>query len=118
MKKEFLEKQTKVLNAQREEILKNLEAQDAELFKMVGNSESGDEVDIASDAIDRKLINELGAQNANRLNQIDEALTRIKRGTYGICLNCGEPIKLGRLEALPWTTLCVDCQADAEKHSF
>lgn len=118
MKENFLEKQTKLLNEQKQEILEKLAQQNEELYKLVENVDSGDEVDMASDAIDRKLLNELGAQDSARLNQIEAALTRIKRGTYGICINCGEQIKQGRLEAIPYASLCIDCQEEMEKHKY
>ena len=43
------------------------------------------------------------------IQQIDNALLRISKGTYGVCEKCGEPISEARLEALPYATLCIDC---------
>lgn len=48
------------------------------------------------------------------LTQVDEALARIDAGTYGICTNCGRPIPVARLRALPYAALCIDCQAKSE----
>ena len=45
------------------------------------------------------------------LEQVDSALRRLREGTYGLCLDCGEPIDERRLAALPATPLCTDCQA-------
>jgi RNA polymerase-binding transcription factor len=42
------------------------------------------------------------------------ALERVRSGDYGTCENCGAPIHAKRLEAVPWATLCVACQAAAE----
>jgi DnaK suppressor protein len=42
------------------------------------------------------------------------ALERIRSGNYGTCENCGAPIHPKRLQAVPWATLCVDCQSVAE----
>ncbi|MDK9709473.1 MAG: RNA polymerase-binding protein DksA [Desulforhopalus sp.] len=44
------------------------------------------------------------------VTKIDEAITRIDDGSYGICEDCGEEIGLKRLEARPVTTLCIDCK--------
>lgn len=115
MKKDFFERQTERLTAQRQEILEKLEKQNSELYKLVENLNEGDEVDIASDAIDRTLLNELGAQDSARLSKIDDALDRLRRGTYGVCLNCGENITQSRLEALPYAKLCIDCQTELER---
>jgi DnaK suppressor protein len=45
------------------------------------------------------------------LAQIEGALRRIEAGTFGKCQTCGKPIAPERLEALPWATDCIDCQA-------
>ena len=44
------------------------------------------------------------------LRDIEEALERLRDGTYGICMDCGLPISRRRLEALPWARYCVSCQ--------
>ena len=44
----------------------------------------------------------------DHLEEIDAALVRIQDGTYGSCLECGNPIPEGRLEARPWTGYCID----------
>ena len=49
------------------------------------------------------------------IEQIDIAINKILIGDYGICENCGDEISLKRLEALPWTRLCIDCARDLER---
>src|SRR5580658_3132899 len=44
------------------------------------------------------------------LREVEEALARVKDGTYGICAECEEPISPKRLQALPWAKFCVRCQ--------
>jgi RNA polymerase-binding transcription factor len=44
------------------------------------------------------------------LREISDALQRIEQGTYGVCLECEEPISVKRLEAVPWARYCVSCQ--------
>lgn len=44
------------------------------------------------------------------LREIDEALERLRDGTYGTCLDCGMPVSRKRLEAIPWARYCVSCQ--------
>ncbi len=48
------------------------------------------------------------------LSQVNAAIQRLDAGTYGICENCGKPINPRRLEALPYATLCRDCQDAAD----
>ena len=44
-----------------------------------------------------------------QLRDVDAALTALDAGTYGTCRNCGKTIGAGRLEAIPWAQLCIDC---------
>jgi RNA polymerase-binding protein DksA len=71
--------------------------------------------DTATETYDRELDYTLEENSEHVLADIDAALKRIEGGTYGICTNCGEPIAVERLEALPWATLCIDCKRDRER---
>ena len=58
-------------------------------------------------------INMLGLAKrvgAKILQAIEEALYRMEKGTYGICRDCGEPIAPARLNAIPWTRVCITCK--------
>ncbi len=48
------------------------------------------------------------------LQMVNGSLQRMEDGTYGKCLSCGRDIGIKRLEAVPWTHLCIDCQTKAE----
>lgn len=114
----FIEEMKNYLLAQKAEILKSLEIQSEDMKELIKTVESGDEADVASDAIDRTLLNAMGAQDANRLQQINNALDRIKQGRYGFCLECGAEISQPRLEALPYASLCIDCASESERRGF
>ena len=58
-------------------------------------------------------MNDLVAIGA--LKSIQEALKRMDRGEYGECVRCGEDINEKRLLAVPWATLCIQCQEEAER---
>ena len=49
------------------------------------------------------------------LAQMESSLDAIGKGSYGLCLDCGEPISLKRLEILPWALRCRDCQELLER---
>ena len=51
----------------------------------------------------------------HRVDAIDAALERSKKGEYGICEHCGREIPFERLEALPYTTVCTECSREEEK---
>lgn len=84
--------------------------------------ESGEEAaydnhlaDTATITYERELDYTLEDNEERLLGEIDAALKRIEDGTYGICANRGEQIPVERLEALPWATLCIDCQREQER---
>lgn len=70
-----------------------------------------DRTALASDYADRERDRALSAIELEQIAEIDAALLRIDDGTYGICVDCAEPITPGRLEILPYATRCVSCQA-------
>ena len=46
---------------------------------------------------------------------VESALDRIRQGSFGQCISCGEDINTKRLEAVPWTRYCIACQEKLEK---
>lgn len=72
--------------------------------------------DLGSETFEREK--DLGLRNntAEIYQRINEALERVENGCYGICEDCGREIVPERLEALPYTTLCVACQHQEEDH--
>lgn len=71
--------------------------------------------DVGSDACDRDFALGLLSHEHNALSEVDQALQRIARGTYGICELSGEPIPRARLEAIPFTRHTVAQQAQIER---
>jgi len=71
--------------------------------------------DVATETFDRELDYTLEENVEKVLGAIDAALRRIEDGTYGICADRGEQIDPERLEALPWTTQCIDCKRREER---
>lgn len=76
---------------------------------------AADLVDRAVSTYARELNFSQSENDAQLLQMVNAALQRIEDGTYGECLNCGKEIGLKRLEAVPWTHLCIDCQQKAEE---
>jgi DnaK suppressor protein len=74
---------------------------------------TGDEVDL--DVYEREKNLALVRRLSQKVVEIDTALQNAKKGTYGICERCGNPIAPERLQALPETTLCVKCKNEIEK---
>ena len=74
-----------------------------------------DLADKASSAYTKEFLYSLSNTDREALQQVDEALQRITRGTYGVCIECGAELNKKRLEAVPWASLCVACQEKKEK---
>ena len=74
------------------------------------NSAAGDQhlADHASDLVDLEVDLSLEENAGNVIAEIDDALGRIERGTYGTCAVCGAAIPEERLDAVPYATLCLD----------
>jgi len=77
---------------------------------MENNTRQGDMADQASGNNEVHIQLKLKQTDAKILQAIEEALQRIDKGTYGICRDCGEPIAPARLNAIPWTRVCITCK--------
>lgn len=70
--------------------------------------------DVASDDYERDFSLGRATDEQKILYRIDEALKRMEEGTYGSCLSCDKPIAKKRLNAIPYTELCIECQKKNE----
>ena len=83
-----------------------------------GNKDEGmDTYDLASEERDREINFILSDRERVKIKQIDDALGRLDDGTYGVCESCGLEIAEERLQAMPFTRLCRDCQQEQEKEA-
>ncbi len=70
----------------------------------------GDLVDQANSDAEAELQIRVHQSDTHLLRAIEQALARIRRGTFGACEVCKQPISKARLEAVPWTRLCRECK--------
>jgi RNA polymerase-binding protein DksA len=117
MEQEFVERMDKSLTDLKMEIVSNLIAGSEDFKKIVEGMDPKDLADIASDDIDRKMIEAIGSQELKRLKLIDSALTRIQQGKYGLCMKCGKRIPQDRLEAIPYALMCIECKTAEERRN-
>jgi DnaK suppressor protein len=83
-----------------------------------GNKDEGmDTYDLASEERDREINFILSDRERVKIKQIDDALARMAEGSYGVCESCGLEVGQERLEAMPFTRLCRDCQQDMEREA-
>ena len=79
-----------------------------ETGELVSGSADNHMADTATETYERELDEGLEEDARDQLHQVDKALARIEAGEYGRCEICGKEIPVERLEAVPWTTLCID----------
>ena len=73
-----------------------------------------DSVDMSVQDLNKEIALRLGERSSQVVADIDQALLRIKEGTYGMCARCGRPIDERRLEAIPTARYDAACQAAIE----
>lgn len=117
MEKSFTELMKELLISQKRGILVSLASTNEEFRAIVAEMDPKDVADVASDDIDRKMIEALGSQDIKRLKAIDAALTRISQDRYGLCMSCGKKIPQERLSAIPYAVLCIECQKSEERRN-
>lgn len=104
----------KSLVARRTELRKRLGGELNDLRNFNSSSSSGDSADLAFDTGNEEVTSQLAELEARELGQVERALARLKLGTYGICEGCQKKIPVARLNALPFSTTCIECQREME----
>lgn len=122
MKKADLEKYEKLLIAKRKELtdeIEDLRKDSANTIKDATgdlSSYSYHMADLGTDAQEREKKFQLASKSGRLIYHIDEALRRIKDGTFGACQQCHKEISKARLEAVPHARLCIECKEKEEKN--
>ena len=103
---------------------KRLETRQQELRRMVSRTQqdgrTADE-DVAQDIADKaassynkEFLFHQSNNDRQLLMMVEGALSRIREGSFGECISCGKEINPKRLEAVPWTRHCIECQEKLE----
>ncbi|MCC6944682.1 MAG: TraR/DksA C4-type zinc finger protein [Thermomicrobiales bacterium] len=107
----------------REELTRDLEHLQSELrdLSVEQDAEGGGTgnhfADDGSSLGEQERIGTIESNFREQIAQIDQAIERMDEGTYGACQRCGQPINEERLEALPYTAFCIDCQKFLENQA-
>ena len=99
---------------------KRLLTKQAELLRLVTRSEQDgreadeeatqDIADKAANSYTKEFLFHQSDENRRLLQLVNEALGRLKNGSYGLCVACQEEVQAKRLEAVPWARHCIECQ--------
>jgi DnaK suppressor protein len=101
------------LTTEREKLVKSINRTRAATVE-IKIEKTEDEGDLATISHDTAVLNNLHEGAFVRLRFIDQAVKALDRGQYGECGSCGEDINEKRLQAVPWATLCIQCQEKME----
>ena len=78
-----------------------------------------------SDPLDQIQTMKIREDNATQLDRrtrlladLDRSLHAISDGSYGLCVDCEEPVSLKRMESIPWASRCINCQQQLEAHEY
>jgi DnaK suppressor protein len=96
-----------MLLAKREQLIESLGKINNE--KIRGNPISADIDDQSQELENDQVMDALDLLDVKELEKVDQALRRMEKGSYGICLDCGVQISSSRLKALPFAQQCIDC---------
>ncbi|TET70960.1 MAG: TraR/DksA family transcriptional regulator [Candidatus Aminicenantes bacterium] len=116
MNKKERERYRNKLLKKKEEIVNKI----SETYNESKEVESGiaqDVVDKAESSYTKEFLLSLSDAEREQLLLIDDALKRIDKKEIGICQRCGKDINKKRLDAVPWTSYCIDCQEIEEEES-
>ena len=104
---------------------KRLESRQLDLRRMVTRTEQDgrtvdedsaqDIADRAASSYTKEFLFHQSSNERQTLQMVEGALNRIREGTFGECINCGNEINPKRLEAVPWTRYCIECQEKLEQ---
>lgn len=111
MTKTELSKFKKILETKRDELEQIVRKRDA-----ITIEKSADALDEVQHAAERELAIRNLDRESQLLRSVRSALRRIDEGSFGICLHCEEEISPKRLAAVPWTSLCIQCQEQADRN--
>jgi DnaK suppressor protein len=98
-----------MLQKKAEEVRRSMSAQKA--AQLVSRLDyPSDEGDLSQQHHEEWIFLNRNTIDMKLLREISDALERIEHGSYGICMDCEEPISVKRLDAVPWARYCVTCQ--------
>ena len=100
------------LNEMKADIAKNVE--DKKNLDLL-EPEVGDSIDQATQSLDKEILFELSDNERRILRDIEAALRKMEKGTYGLCEHCKKPIDKKRIKALPSARYCMACQSGSER---
>jgi DnaK suppressor protein len=115
MDKKKLEAFKKRLEDRQHELRQNVTRNEIEGRNADVTDSAQDIADRASSSYQKEFLFHQSNNERQLLQMVEGALSRIREGSFGECISCGNEINAKRLEAVPWTRHCIECQEKLEK---
>lgn len=109
MDKKRAEIYKKRLLAKQEELLRSV-SQSEQDGRQADEEATQDIADKAANSYTKEFLFHRSDESRRTLQLVNEALERVKNGTYGECISCHEEVQAKRLDAVPWARHCLECQ--------
>lgn len=100
---------------ERQHALRRTVSRTEEDGRIADQDSAQDIADRAANSYTKEFLFSVSNNERQVLNMVETALQRIREGTFGECVNCGNEINAKRLEAVPWTRYCIACQEKKEQ---
>jgi DnaK suppressor protein len=100
---------------ERQSILRRNVTRTAEDGRRADEEATQDVADRAASSYNKEFLFHQSNNERQLLQMVEGALSRIREGTFGQCISCGRDINPKRLEAVPWTRHCIECQEKLER---
>src|SRR6185503_2392054 len=114
MDKKKLEQFKKRLETRQQELRRNVSRTEQD-GRTVDEDTAQDIADRAASSYNKEFLFHQSNNERQLLQMVEGALDRIREGNFGECISCGKEINPKRLEAVPWTRHCIECQEKLEK---
>jgi RNA polymerase-binding transcription factor len=100
---------------ERQQSLRKTVSRTEEDGRIAADQDAADIADRATSSYTKEFLFSQSNNDRQLLQMVETALQRIREGTFGECVSCGNEINPKRLEAVPWTRYCIECQEKLEK---
>jgi DnaK suppressor protein len=114
MEKKKLEQFKKRLESRQHELRRNVSRTQQD-GRSADEDSAQDIADRAASSYNKEFLFHQSNNERQLLQMVEAALDRIRQGTFGECISCGKEINPKRLEAVPWTRHCLECQEKLEQ---
>lgn len=115
MTREFIDEMKEALIEEKTQIISKIAKQDSDFKELIDSKTVNDSIDSVTEELAFRSIQLTATHEYNKLQAINNAISRVHNKQYGYCFQCGKEIPENRLRAIPYAVVCVECKNNQEK---